>query len=220
MKKDCFHTPTHTSSPPKLATTHANTHRSTPRCPGLPQLVEWGHSLGKALSSLHLVVSVIYSECYVARDSWQEVRAGPQSRTRVLTWQKRPKDTSAVLFSFIDVFCTHAHTENLHTHTLSAMPFTLNTAVFLCELRACPLLHHCWTYPEGEEVGHISVIIEKRFNMGVWSLYCSLRSEVKGGRVKKGLTPKNSCQPVGCRCRSAPMGLTKWAGNWQREGQG
>lgn len=106
MKKDCFHTPTHTSSPPKLATTHANTHRSTPRCPGLPQLVEWGHSLGKALSSLHLVVSVIYSECYVARDSWQEVRAGPQSRTRVLTWQKRPKDTSAVLFSFIDVTYT------------------------------------------------------------------------------------------------------------------
>lgn len=116
--------------------------------------------------------------------------------------------------------CTHAHTENLHTHTLSAMPFTLNTAVFLCEVRACPSLHHCWTYPEGQEVGHISVIIEKRFNMGVWSLYCSLRSEVKGGRVKKGLTPKNSCQPVGCRCRSAPMGLTKWAGNWQREGQG
>lgn len=116
MKKDCFHTPTHTSSPPKLATTHANTHRSTPRCPGLPQLVEWGHSLGKALSSLHLVVSVIYSECYVARDSWQEVRAGPQSRTRVLTWQKRPKDTSAVLFSFIDVFCVYSCTHRKLTH--------------------------------------------------------------------------------------------------------
>lgn len=69
-----------------LATTHANTQHPTPTCPGLPQLLEPGHGLGEAQSSLHLAASGVYS----ARGARWEVRtasAGPLSGSEAAPWR-------------------------------------------------------------------------------------------------------------------------------------
>lgn len=133
----CFHTPTYTSNHPLYtpATTHANTHHPTPWCPGLPQLVERGHSLGEAQSFLHLAVNVIYSASaarwkvhggrsgQLVQDHWADLRY----------WhgRKGPIVISSVLGSYAMVdtvcSCTHAHTHKLSqgSSLLSSIPFTI-----------------------------------------------------------------------------------------------
>lgn len=119
----CFPTPTLRRSHLAyiLATTHTNTDYPTPWCPGLPQLVERGHSLGEAQSFLHLAVNVVYS----VSAAWWEVHGGRSeqhvgslSRSTVLPCEKCPCRRFLMSYAHmqLQILCIYTHIK--HTHSV------------------------------------------------------------------------------------------------------